>query len=101
MTKEIASQGSLSRRQLLKGVVSAAALVSASPLRISGYHSAVAGTSAPRMRETFDFGWMFRKGDLPGAEMPDFSESGWKNVDLPHDWSIDGPFNEIESSSYC
>ncbi len=24
--------------------------------------------------------------------MPDFDDSAWQSVDLPHDWSIDGPF---------
>jgi beta-galactosidase len=101
MTKESAPPSSLSRRQLLKGAVSAAALVSALPPRISGYDRDLPEASAPRIRETFDFGWKFFKGDSPGAQAPEFSESGWKSVDLPHDWSIEGPFNEHAPSSYC
>ncbi|HUB58916.1 MAG TPA: glycoside hydrolase family 2 TIM barrel-domain containing protein [Candidatus Micrarchaeia archaeon] len=101
MTKESASPSSLSRRQLLKGAVGAAALVSALPAGISAYNYAPPEASSPRVRETFDFGWKFFKGDAPGAQMSDFSESGWKNVDLPHDWSIEGPFDENAPSSYC
>jgi beta-galactosidase len=48
----------------------------------------------PRIRESFDFGWKFIKGDVPGAQMPGFDDKGWKDLDLPHDWSIDGPFIE-------
>src|SRR5882724_3287397 len=53
----------------------------------------------PRIRESFDFWWKLRKGDFPGAQMPDFSEADWKTLDLPHDWSIEGPFGEKEPSS--
>ncbi|MGC2284380.1 MAG: glycoside hydrolase family 2 TIM barrel-domain containing protein [Candidatus Acidiferrum sp.] len=101
MTKESAPHSSLSRRQLLKAAVGAAALVSALPPRISAYEFAPSESSSPRLRETFDFGWKFLQRDSPGAQMPDFSESGWKNVDLPHDWSIEGPFDENAPSSYC
>lgn len=102
MTEESASQGSLSRRQLLKGAVGAAALVSALPPGISAYDRvAPSEASSPRMRETFDFGWKFFKGDLPGAQMSGFSDSGWRDIDLPHDWSIEGPFDENAPSSYC
>jgi beta-galactosidase len=100
MRKESASQGSLSRRELLKGAVGAAALARALPSHISGYDPSLPQDSSPRIRESFDFGWKFFKGDVPGAELPEFSDSGWRNVDLPHDWSIEGPFNEKEPSSY-
>jgi beta-galactosidase len=42
---------------------------------------------------SFDHGWRFFKGDAPGAEAPAFEDSGWRTVDVPHDWSIDGPFD--------
>ena len=34
------------------------------------------------------------KGDSPGAEKPDFSDKTWATVDVPHDWSIEGPYDE-------
>jgi len=101
MTEDSVLQSSLSRRQLLKGAVSTAALVSASSLIGSGYSQIGSGTTPPRLRESFDLDWKFSRGDFPGAQMPDFSDSGWKNLDLPHDWSIEGPFNEDEPSSLC
>jgi beta-galactosidase len=41
-----------------------------------------------------DYGWTFTTGDPVGAEQPAFDDSGWRYVDLPHDWSIEGPYDE-------
>ena len=41
----------------------------------------------------FDQGWRFLKSDAPGAEAPTFDDSSWRALDLPHDWSIEGPFD--------
>ncbi|HXN49701.1 MAG TPA: hypothetical protein VN893_23820, partial [Bryobacteraceae bacterium] len=66
--------GTISRRQLL----GAAALV-------AGLRPAALGQdqAAARVREGFDFGWKFFKGDAPGAQQPGFSDSGWRSLDLP------------------
>ena len=37
----------------------------------------------------FDSDWLFYKGDIAGAESLDFDDSGWRKIDLPHDWSIE------------
>jgi beta-galactosidase len=42
---------------------------------------------------SFDRGWRFLKADAPGAEAEAFDDSSWRTVDLPHDWSIEGPFD--------
>ena len=45
---------------------------------------------APGAREQpFDAGWLFSRGDAPGAEKPGFSDAAWRPLDLPHDWSIE------------
>jgi beta-galactosidase len=41
----------------------------------------------------FDADWRFVKRDAPGAERPEFDDSGWRTLDVPHDWSIEGPFD--------
>lgn len=46
-----------------------------------------------RTEMNFNFGWKFFKGDLQGSESPSFDDSGWRTLDLPHDWSIEGPFS--------
>ncbi len=37
----------------------------------------------------FDTGWKFFRGDIDGAEKPSFNDQSWRNIDLPHDWSIE------------
>jgi beta-galactosidase len=39
--------------------------------------------------ESFDNDWRFLKDSLPGAENPGFDDSGWRTLDVPHDWSIE------------
>src|ERR1700733_11222529 len=31
---------------------------------------------------------------MEGAQTPDFNDSGWRTLNLPHDWSIEGPFSQ-------
>jgi len=38
---------------------------------------------------SFDVGWRFIKDNPSGAENPVFDDSGWRTLDLPHDWSIE------------
>ncbi|MEM2561377.1 MAG: glycoside hydrolase family 2 TIM barrel-domain containing protein [Candidatus Bathyarchaeia archaeon] len=47
-----------------------------------------------RRRDSFDFNWKFFKGDVAEAKNADFDDSKWRSVDLPHDWSIEGPFSQ-------
>jgi beta-galactosidase len=55
--------------------------------------------------QNFDSGWRFQLGDAPGAETVTFDDLQWRQLDLPHDWSIEdlptaegknqiGPFSE-------
>ena len=65
-------------------------------------------------RLSLDKGWRFHLGDIPvpvitgheasyanakagkawGAAAPEFDDTSWRVVDLPHDWVVDGPFDE-------
>lgn len=40
----------------------------------------------------FDRDWKFSRGDFPAAMMPTFDDTTWRLLNLPHDWSIEGPF---------
>jgi beta-galactosidase len=40
----------------------------------------------------FDRHWLFSKGDFSSGPMPNFDDSSWRKLNLPHDWSIEGPF---------
>ena len=48
--------------------------------------------SAVRVIRPLDAGWRFSLTDPGGAAMPAFDDAAWRTVDLPHDWSADGPF---------
>jgi len=61
-------------------------------IALSFSNTSVRATS--RTTLSFDAGWFFFKGDASGAENPSFSDSAWRKLDLPHDWSIEGPFDK-------
>jgi len=52
------------------------------------------GTEAIRARTymDLDFDWRFSNGDFPTAYSFRFDDSSWRMVNVPHDWSIEGPF---------
>lgn len=43
-----------------------------------------------------------RPGGHPGSDVsfvrPDYDDSGWRKLDLPHDWAIEGPF--LQTGAY-
>jgi beta-galactosidase len=54
----------------------------------------LAGGCSPSVTTTsrdrcFDFGWKFLRDSISGAEAVDFDDSGWQEIDLPHDWSME------------
>ena len=50
--------------------------------------------SSLRVNQSMDAGWQFSRGDFPHAEAPGFSDSAWRTLSVPHDWSIAGPFDQ-------
>ena len=47
-----------------------------------------------RRQIEFDSDWRFTLGDPTGAEKPSFDHVTWRKLDVPHDWSIEGPFDQ-------
>ncbi len=47
-----------------------------------------------RVHERFEKEWRFRKGNPRGAHKVEFKDGTWRKLDLPHDWSIEEPFDE-------
>ena len=43
---------------------------------------------------SLDADWQFLQGNADGAESVSFDDVAWETVDVPHDWSIAGPFLE-------
>jgi len=64
--------------------------------------SAASVFASPRERLNFNAGWRFaRFGPMPdgstraepaGLESPATDDTGWRSLNLPHDWGIEGPF---------
>jgi len=52
--------------------------------------------SAQNARQTisFDAGWKFLLGDNPEAKAANYNDTQWRTLNLPHDWSIEGNFDE-------
>jgi beta-galactosidase len=67
-----------------------------------------------RERLSLDRGWLFHEGDIPfpvvsghqpsydnakagsssGAASPEYDDSSWRQVNLPHDWAVEQPFDK-------
>ena len=43
--------------------------------------------------------WKFQKGDFEKAATPGFDDSKWRTLDLPHDWSVEGPLSQCLASA--
>ena len=44
--------------------------------------------------QLFNFGWKFQLGNPEGAEKADFDDSSWRQLDLPHDFQFEQPWDE-------
>lgn len=59
-------------------------------------------TSAEKMtndrRQDFTADWTFRLGDDSLASRPDYDDTAWRTLNLPHDWAIEGEFSKDNPS---
>ncbi|MBQ9362738.1 MAG: DUF4982 domain-containing protein [Bacteroidaceae bacterium] len=44
--------------------------------------------------QLFNFGWKFLPGNPEGAERPDFNDTDWRTLDLPHDFQFEQPWTQ-------
>lgn len=51
-------------------------------------------TSAAAEKSRIDNAWKFVRQDSAGAEEPSFDDSTWQALDVPHDWSVEGEYDE-------
>ncbi|MGN6555004.1 MAG: sugar-binding domain-containing protein, partial [Verrucomicrobiota bacterium] len=49
--------------------------------------SATMGAESSRQKLNLNADWRFLRGDVPGAERPEFDASGWTTVSCPHTWN--------------
>lgn len=50
-----------------------------------------------RVTQDFNFGWRFQGSDTPDAQVTSFEDGSWREVRLPHDWSIEAPFTREQA----
>src|ERR1051325_3385094 len=50
--------------------------------------------SRPGKTVSFNQNWRFNLGDVPNGQDTGLNDSQWRQLDLPHDWSIEGKFDE-------
>ena len=58
-----------------------------------GHPVSLGAAEQPRHHLIADFGWKFTRGDPPHADQTEFDDRQWRRLDLPHDWSIEGPYD--------
>ena len=102
--------------QAVAGLVALASSPAPQAAQSSPTPSPVVMASADSGREilSFDQGWRFHPGDIPfpeikghgatygnakagnasGAAATVYDDTGWRVVDLPHDWAVEGPFDK-------
>ena len=47
----------------------------------------------------FNQNWKFSKGDFKDAPSDAFNDSRWRDINLPHDWSVEGPLSPSLASA--
>ena len=50
--------------------------------------------SRPGKRVSFNQDWRFQLGDVAHGEDASLNDSQWRQLNLPHDWSIEGEFSQ-------
>ena len=69
-------------RRLLKNILSKA-VFSLIALFIS------CNISASERKMLFNENWKFHRGSVANAENPNYNDSKWRTLDVPHDWSVE------------
>jgi hypothetical protein len=60
---------------------------------LTGVDLSAPGAANARTSDPLCAGWTFHLGDVPGAEKPGFDDAKWRALDVPHDWSIELPYD--------
>jgi beta-galactosidase len=88
----------INRRDTLKGLGALAALPVLSRFSALGQSTeSISAGELPRER-LFDGGWRFHLGDIANANAKVFDDTAWREVDLPHDWSIEDLPSHLSST---
>ena len=58
----------------------------------------IKGFAIPYSDLTFNRNWMFHLGEIANAQAITYNDSQWRQLNLPHDWAIEGTFDEKNPS---
>lgn len=61
-------------------------------LTIALFVATVAMAQSARIEQSFNKDWHFSIGDNVDAKNVNFNDKAWRNVTLPHDWSVESDF---------
>jgi beta-galactosidase len=50
-----------------------------------------------RINQVFNFGWKFKAGDVSNAQLLTLNDQEWRNLDLPHDFQFEQPWDSSAS----
>ena len=50
-------------------------------------------------KDPFFLDWRFHLGDFEDARMPEFDDTQWVEVNIPHDWSIEQSFTKENTAA--
>jgi beta-galactosidase len=79
----------VTRRSVVQGMLGVAAIALVPKALPVHAEEGANDASLPRRVLLFNDDWKFHRGDIPGADAVAFDDSGWRELDLPHDWSIE------------
>lgn len=57
------------------------------------FFSLTINAQKPRNVISLDNDWKFSLGDHTNAEKPSFNDAAWRQLNVPHDWSIEGEYS--------
>ncbi|MBD2722147.1 beta-galactosidase GalB [Hymenobacter armeniacus] len=63
-------------------------------LLLSATNASFGAQPPARVIASFNKGWKFYLGDEASAKDAAFNDNAWRQLTLPHDWSIEGKFDE-------
>lgn len=69
-------------------------------LILSQFILSVCADGAARSVIPMDDGWRFHIGDVPNAVDPAYDDHEWRNVDIPHDYVVEGAFSQTNPYVY-
>ncbi|TSA57646.1 MAG: glycoside hydrolase family 2 protein [Sediminibacterium sp.] len=58
----------------------------------------ISSANAQRVITSFDADWKFIKQDISQAAAANYNDKAWRSLNVPHDWSIEYPFNRANTS---